>query len=84
VKSDGLRSRTGHLRKARHLKDKPASVASKHLTLQFDVKRRTSLNREQARQDVPDNKEIFYNPNRRHHHNDGLSPENTKSSSTKG
>ena len=38
------------------------------------IKRRTCLNREQARQDVFDYIEMFYNPIRRHSHNDGLSP----------
>jgi putative transposase len=38
------------------------------------IKRRTYLNREQARQDVFDYIEMFYNPIRRHSHNDGLSP----------
>ncbi len=37
------------------------------------IKRRTYLNREQARQDVFDYIEMFYNPIRRHGHNDGLS-----------
>ena len=38
------------------------------------MKRRTYLDREQARRDVFDYKEMFYNPIRRHSHNDGLSP----------
>jgi putative transposase len=38
------------------------------------IKRRTYLNREQARQYVFDYIELFYNPIRRHGHNDGLSP----------
>ena len=37
------------------------------------IKRRTYLNREQARQDVFDYIEMFYNPIRRHSHNDSLS-----------
>jgi len=36
--------------------------------------RRTYLNRAQARQDVFDYMEMFYNPIRRHSHNDGLLP----------
>ena len=37
-------------------------------------KRRTYLNREQARQDVFDYTEMFHYPIRRHAHNDDLSP----------
>ena len=38
------------------------------------MKRRTSLNREQARQNVFDYTEMFHYPIRRHTHNDDLSP----------
>jgi putative transposase len=38
------------------------------------IKPRTYLNREQARQDVFRYIDMIYNPNRRHGHNDGLSP----------
>ena len=38
------------------------------------IKRQTYLNSEKARQDVFEYIEMFYNPIRRHGHNDGLSP----------
>jgi len=38
------------------------------------IKRRIYIDREEARRDVFDYIEMFYNPNRRHGYNHGLSP----------
>jgi putative transposase len=45
-----------------------------HLLKREKNRRRTYLNREEARPDIFDYIEMFYNPTRRHTHNNGLSP----------